>query len=355
MHDCCDRSAGGAPAGEGPDQFPSLTEGELLRFSKIVGCDRLSVSFPIDAHNPDPTDWNSSTTIGPGTPNESENWGGSVKVNKVPVFVGASFIGAVAKWFGKVEFNPSRVLDPDGWAVVSVPEAVEVLGEVVDEAARRMLSPAVPSIDQMKVKRVDLTRDFEVDRGEFYLRGLGSVPRPWARQNFTHHDPKRGNAQTLMVGSGAGYVRLYDKCAETDGRAPAGTLRWELEGKSAWASNYGGVKTVADLRQGIRVGQLAENRWRWSGMGVEVAARSRMVEKVKRSGLSPAKQRGFIGWLTMMAEGEESPLGSQAAAEYRKLARTLGVTLGPDKLDESTGGFVGRLDFDSGREVLRAS
>jgi len=157
-----------------------------------------------------------------------------------------------------------------------------------------------------------------------------------------------------MVGSGAGVVRLYDKWAESDGAAPAGTLRWEAECRTGWTQNYGSIAKVSDLRSPERASALAENRWEWSAMGVEVSARSRVIEKVQRSGLSPAKQRGFLGWLVMQSEGIASPMGFETSAEYSRLARQLGVSIGSDAAEETTG-FVGRLDWETGREVLRAA
>jgi hypothetical protein len=238
--------------------------------------------------------------------------------------------------------------------VAGLRKALDALETVVAQVAVELACPAVRGVKDLNVKRVDLTRDFECERPDFYLRGLGPVKRPWARRNLVHFDPSRNGAQTLMVGSGAGVVRLYDKCAETEGAAPEGTLRWEAECRSGWATNYGGICKVSDLHDAKKSAALAANRWEWSAMGVEVSARSRVIEKVQRSGLSPAKQRGFLGWLVMSAEGITSPMGYETSAEYSRLARQLGVSLGTEALGESTG-FVGRLDWDTGREVLHAA
>ena len=89
-------------------------------------------------------------------------------------------------------------------------------------------------------------------------------------------------------------------------------------------------------------------------MGVEVSARSRVVEKVQRSELSPAERRAFLGWLVEMAEGVSSPMGKATSAKYSRLARNLGVALGPETLGAATG-FMGHLDWETGREVLHAA
>jgi hypothetical protein len=107
---------------------------------------------------------------------------------------------------------------------------------------------------------------------------------------------------------------------------------------------------------------MAINRWEWSAMGVEVGATDRIVEQVVRSGLSPAKQRGFLGHLLLASVGATSPLSKETAAQYHRLQRDLGIALGPASLGDDdegqaveVGGFVGRLDFATGREVVRVA
>lgn len=336
------------------DRFPFLTEGKPAQILTSIGCDRISVSFPVEGFNPDPTAWTTIGTVNPGTDHEAESRQGKVVLNSVDVMVGVRFISGSRQWWGKAEWNPSRVLDPEGWGVAPIDDAVGTVRDVVDALACELMAPAVRNADQCRVKRLDVARDFDVERPDFYLSGLGPIRRPWARRNLVHFDPSRNGAQTLMVGSGAGLVRLYDKHAETGGKAPEGSLRWEAECRSGWATNYGGIRTVGDLKDNTTVATLAGNRWEWSAMGVEVSARSRVLEKVKRSGLSPAKQMAFMGWLMYNAEGIDPKVSRNTAALYSQLARGLGVALGPEVVGDATG-FVGRLDWASGREVLRAA
>jgi hypothetical protein len=201
----------------------------------------------------------------------------------------------------------------------------------------------------MRVRRIDIARDFEgIDRPEYVVSGLGPIPRPWARRNLVHYDPSRKGAQTLMVGSGAGVVRLYDKAAETDGQA-AGVLRWEVEARRDWCQKYGGITKFDDVTAET-VERFGLDRWEWSAMGTEVAAVEAVVEKVMRSGLSFAEQRSLIGYMTMRAAGADVRAARATHAKYRKQARELGVTMELPSDDESFG-FSARLDLEQGTVV----
>jgi hypothetical protein len=52
------------------------------------------------------------------------------------------------------------------------------------------------------------------------------------------------------------------------------------------------------------------------------------------------------------AAGHGDDVSKEAAAKYRRLARDLGVALGPETFE---GSFMGRLDWDEGTVVLRAA
>jgi hypothetical protein len=316
-----------------------------------LGIDRLSVAFPVRSWEREASAWQSERVGHPGTPQEAWQRNGRVRVEGAEVFVGVANIPATGEVWGKVEFNPSRVVDPEGVGLAPVIELPTVARRVW-KAAQELVTPGV-GIGDARVKRLDVARDFDVEQTGFFIRGLGPIPRPWARRSFVYNDPGRGLAETLFVGSGAGGVRLYDKHREAPEKAPEGRLRWEVEARDRWCSNLAGIDRLSDVSADA-VAALAANRWEWSGMGVEVAAIERVVELVVVSGLSPAKQRGFLGHLMLMSMGRAPKLSNDTAALYNRLIRRLGVVMGPGLFDQ--GGDVirlgARLDWDSGREVV---
>jgi hypothetical protein len=288
----------------------------------------------------------------PGTPQQVERRNVNVRTKDGrSCFVGVSGIpGRPGEW-GKVEFNPSRMADPSGHGLATVQEAHDGLEEALRLARQVVAWDAATS--EMRVKRIDVARDFhDVERPEFVVRGLGPIRRPWARRNLVHFDPSRNGAQTLMVGSGSGVCRLYDKYEETEGAVPEGTLRWECEARDSWATRYGGIKRMGDVTDET-VDRLAMDRWEWSAMGHEISADERVVEQVMRSGLTYAEQRSFLGHLMMLRAGVNAPASKESMAKWNRLTRSLGIVLGSDGLGE--GGFSARLDWDSGTEVVRCA
>jgi hypothetical protein len=320
----------------------------------VFGLDRTSVSFPLDSFESDPSAWASRSIRGEGTPEQAESRNVSVDVGGVSAFVGVAQVGATGRWFGKIECNPARMVDPEGVSLCPVVELPTVMNRVW-RAAAEVVSPAC-ELGGVRVKRLDVARDFEgVEHPAFYVQGLLGIRRPWARQQYTYNDPARGLAQTLFVGSNSGGTRLYDNHAAKPDRAPEGSLRWEAECRQGWSNRYGGIVSLSDV-DSSSVDIIGKNRWEWSGMGAEVAATDRVLEKVLRSGLSSAKQQRLLGALLISSRGLSVQMGKNQASEYARVTRELGIVLSPDLFDGSDGaGFVGHLDLDAGREMLRVA
>jgi len=346
-----DRRATGVPPSNRRGT-PSKSEAAQV----TVGIDRASASAPVEDFNPDLSAWDTSITAHPGTPRASRSLSATVELpGGARAFVGVREIADHPRWrfWGKVEVNPSRVVDPEGHSLARVEDVAPVLGEVVG-AAGQLVALAVP-VDEMRVKRLDVARDFDgVTEPAPMLRSLASVHRPWSRLNLMHADAKRNGAQTLMVGArSSGVVRLYDQHAAY-GRPP-GSLRFEAECRSPWLQTYGDIKTIADVTP-INVARLGLNRWEWSAMGVEVPKDfGALFHRVRAEGWSAAQSHGFIGWLVLghHGMGRDADMSSATLAKYRRMQRHIGLSA-PADVDAlmSTVQVVSRLDFESGREVL---
>jgi hypothetical protein len=323
------------------------------RGHSIVGVDRVSLSFPVSVFDRDDRSWSSVTLRNAGSEQQVRTWGATGKVNGATVFVGVSEMELLSNPRGKVEFNPSRLVDPEGWGLARPSEVREVLAEVVPLLRDRMTFEG--DLEAWKVRRVDVARDFEgVSEASNKVRSLAPLPRPWARRNLVHSDPSKHGAQTLMVGSGAGVVRLYDKHAETSGRAPDGVLRWEAECRHVWADKYGGLRALADITE-EKVMKLAEDRWAWSGIGTEVGSMSRVYDLVRSSDLSQREQNGFLVYLWGQSAGDLALSSRTSLAKYRRIQRELGLVIEPGTLDGAAGGIVSRLDWESGTEIFRVA
>jgi hypothetical protein len=319
----------------------------------ITGIDWLTLSFPVEESVGDSDAWDHSKVVQPGQPDATFTsdvrlplfGGGSVRLGLTTTRPGSRY-----RQWGKLEYNPSRVVNPDGWELVSVDDALTTIDLVAQSVATRVV-PVNKDVRSWRTKRIDVARDFiGVDNPSGLLRSLAIVNPKWARRSHLFTNPQRGGAQTLQVGSKAGYVRLYDKYQETKGLAPSGTVRWEVEAR-AWASSYGAIETLGDINKDT-VGALAANRWEWSQMGSEVAGTmSQVISRISHADISPAKARGFLGWLVQESVGADtSDISSGTLAAYRKLRHHLGIAVPADLRSMSDIGR--RLDWESGKEVV---
>lgn len=317
------------------------------------------MSFVVGDHDAAPEAWERVSDRRAGGEVLEHTVGASVEVVKgASAYVGVSHRAdrqsPHAPVYGKVEFNPSRVVDPEGYRLATADEAVEALGLALRAAAPLVVAEEPEALSSYRVKRLDVARDFDcVEAPSALIRGLAPLRRPYSKRNLVHADPARNGAQTLMVGSGAGVVRLYDKHAETKGRAPEGTLRWEAECRAEWSSKYGGISR-ADGITSESVSALAFDRWRWSAMDAEVQSTSGVIDVVARSGLSPRERMMFVGWLVHQGTPHAYEPGSKTTqAKFRRLQRELRIAVGPEAV--SSVGFASRLDWATGREILRVA
>lgn len=310
-----------------------------------MGIDRLSFSFPITAHDESDV-WDTDTRSG-----TTRRLAVSFGRREAQVYLGVAQLGTGA-WWGKVECNPSRLRDPAGCSLLPLQELPLAAGAMW-VAASRVMTPAV-DIQNARVKRLDVARDFRgVSLPSVYVRGLAGIRRPYAKRLSVHADPARNSAETLTVGSGAGMVRLYDQHeAYASKGAEPGSVRWELEARSGWLERVG-VERLGDLSVGA-VESLARYRWEWSGMGSEVTGVAGVIDAVDRDvalgRMGDREANAFLGRLLRQSLGTAGPVSR--ATEFRDAAhaRRLGVRPSSDLLDREVR-VVGRLDYDSGREI----
>lgn len=342
-----------------------------------LGLDKLSVGYrvPLYGFDRESRDWASRSQYRDGR----ETFGTVVDVAPgVSAFVGVQVRPELPFASVKIEGNPCRLVDPGGWGLAGGPREAErlVLAALAVVGGELVSLPVCP-VSEFSVSRADIARDFaEVERPGELIRALASVHRPWARMNLVHADASRNRAQTLMVGSKTSFlVRLYDKFTESEGAAPAGTLRWELEGKRSLLQRAD-IRVLGDLTK-ERMGAVARERWEWSGMGREVicgmpalldrlsgrpyslpdavSGNRRKWDRPAGVSLSAAQCRGFIGYLAYKACGVESDIGSETLAKYRRVEREYGIVAADLFGGEAGLQVIGRLDFETGREVLRVA
>lgn len=273
---------------------------------------------------------------------------------------GKAWVEASAKRADEFHENVEP-LTPTG-AVESMREAYrEALAFCTPKKSRA--TGKVPPFEHAEVVRLDPVRDFDgvTHHGEL-LDGLASVPCDPRWKVRRWQDPQRHKAESLRRGPKAWGQTLYDKHAESGGRAPEGRLRSEGRFHSAqlasrWASANGFVmRQVGDITD-EKVQRLTRVSFERVGFDREVRGRASLAAKV--FGCEWLTRRQMVElWAFLSAPGCAESISKNARTRYRRYADRLGVAFSTMAWDETEGEVVPmliRLDFDSGREVVRCA
>lgn len=321
---------------------------------RLFGVDKVSVSFPVENVMAD-GDWGTRTISGPADAPIIRRSDSVEIAPGVRAMVGVSDIPAIGRQFAKVECNPSRLIDPDGWTASAGTSATrDAVARAIVQAHREgFFTPMVDHAGAVKLKRLDLARDFGgVTSPTQILGGLIGVHRNHSRQARVFYDPDKNGAQTLTVGGKRNQARAYDKEQES-GPEAAGFLRAEFLCRD-WLTRYSDMAHLDDMTDD-KLDELGRDRFDWSGMGTTVASSVQgVIDAVARLDLSPTKERHLLGYLLQSGYGLPTQMSRTTAAEYRRLAKQAGVAMALDGLgqDEAEIGFTARLDLESGTEVL---
>lgn len=325
-----------------------------------AGIDMLTVSFPVTGYDAGHRIWTNHKVKPPRLMSKNRGvvecrWGNVYPVQGQPARVGICVVRDMEDELtlhGQVFFNPSRMIDANGYGLASVKETLDAFSTVLTMLDDCVTADDLGDLSIYKVKRIDVARDFRgVRNPSATIRGLAPLPRKWSRRCVLYTKGSTNHAETLEVGTeGSGFVRLYDKCAETKGAVETGTLRWEVEAHERWAQAFGGLTTLEDLAS-IGIDLLAGNRWDWSAMGAEVASVGEVVKAVVGSDLKDREATFFLGWLIRQGTPYPSSLSSGTLGKYREHQRKLGIGVA-DGVWTVPASSV-RLDWETGREISR--
>jgi hypothetical protein len=122
--------------------------------------------------------------------------------------------------------------------------------------------------------------------------------------------------------------------------------------ESQWAKGIGAVmRTVNDVTE-EKVRNLTVESFKRVGFDREVVGKFAVAEAVfGQNGLSHMEQSRLWAYLT--APGMASRMSHSTSLKYRRIAGELGVTMAA--AEEEAAEVVVRLDFSTGREVLRVA
>lgn len=251
--------------------------------------------------------------------------------------------------------------------------AIEALYGLYQESMRYTDHDGGHVFEESRLVRLDLVRDFKgVTRQTEVLDGLAGVVQPGRAKVRRFADPSAHRAETLRVGPKAWGCTLYDKHAETRGRAEPGHVRFEArlhkdQMRSVFARRNGGhFATVEDLVrvhgddfEGDAGRSLAVAQRAWFervGFHHEISACHELVRLIGALGLSASRAASLWAFLTL--PGWAVACSRNTRAKYRALAECLDVCPRFDLCDvpdvqlyDVNAGTTLRLDYATGTQV----
>jgi hypothetical protein len=323
-----------------------------------VGLDRLSVTFPVrcaDRFQPsrDLITLDEQGQIRGQRRSKSAHVAGTSQ--KAHVHFGVYL--AQGQLRGRVELNPSRLVDPTGFGLMPVGSASVTVEAMLSMAEQNGIDHSLANLQQVRVTRVDVARDFAgISEPPIYFAGLHPLKRSYARECVLHLHPATSVPTSLRVGSSAGVVQLYDQHHHRPNLAPPGAVRFEVQAREGWLDKAG-IATAEDLTGDV-LEALARNRWEWSKMGTTVSRTVNVVAAIDRK--VAAKEPGWttttsfrlMGMLFREEHGLSVTQSANTQRKYEQMRSELGITsVAQPRVVIPDVAIAGRLDFESGVEV----
>lgn len=181
----------------------------------------------------------------------------TIRVGGAPVHVSPSRLGLDHRV--RIDFNPSRLDDPDGF-LLSPPETLPERVRWVVDSLPHSIEITEGFLHVAKVTRLDVSRDFEVGAPADWLAALGRTRITHARQRSLGLTREGRLSSYRAGGKTTGHVLVYSKAGDHTG-APAGHLRFEVQARARWLSRA----AIAHLDEitPTAVHHLARDRFAW--------------------------------------------------------------------------------------------
>jgi hypothetical protein len=243
-----------------------------------------------------------------------------------------------------LEFNASRLVQGKSSALWTPDGLVPLVHRFLDEVREHAWPEFIrwtddgeivwdaDWADQVKIRRLDIARNFLVSDPALVKRALPNVTSRHARMKVQYQNSKGG--WTIVNGtSRSGQDRLYDKAAELDASRPEasmhdagdGLFRFETQLQKERLASHG-LTRLSDVTSNTAWKALV-GRWEATRWGSPLPTSSGLLEALE--GLSGLQAERLLGFLHLDAIGHAEQLQSPShVKDYRALARSRGLTPG---------------------------
>jgi hypothetical protein len=330
--------------------------GQLVGAGESYGIDMVDFTFPVDPVHCDltPDRWDSvRPTKIQGIDSEVYNLNGLVR-HGIPFKLA---LYTAPRWQAQVTMlNPSRLVDFGGTSLCHPAHLATVVGIFV-MSLQDVLAPLLPDdLDRTgltpelvaagcKVNRLDVARDFATEGTDRWRMHVATLHSPHWKVHT--HGVRNGVPGTVYSGNKHEFVKLYDKSAQSRGKAATGTLRFEAQARGSWLKKAGITDIASATPEAVEA--LLLDKWNSSGWGNPISD-GHTYAAIAKLPHSAVTKMALLGHLLAAADGQPNGLSATTNTKYNRLAVTAGISVG-DKV-RATGGVTRRLDIYSGREIV---
>ena len=339
------------------NNFPQPT----IPLSPSIGIDKVAIEIPLAAGIGDPKLFLSSlknTLLG--------RW--ATKATTLHTGTGAKIEWQFLKtrWSIRIEFNPSRFIDPDGCTLATPNQTIHVIRELITEFMFES-EDALPCfvitdndeidienwnpnwMNLIRVSRLDTAIDFTIDNPRFDISNYNQIAPKYAKATSVTYS-KKGQAETWtgVYSNKDGFPMLYDKTHQAQKKQikqppPIGTKRFEFRlGRQTLTRAH--IHTLADVNH-TKFEYALRQGWEYSNVGSIVHSPDSWMEIVTNSDLDPMVKASLIGFLTAHSKGIDLGIGDKESNQMKVFARNLGISF-KMKLEKQS--FIGTyLDLES--------
>lgn len=338
---------------------PALTLAEL----KHVGIDKIRIHIPVKNVSPELHRWLA------GWHGKDKGWnrfnipGGDFEDGFL-FPAGVYLQHSPQEYRLTIEFNPSRMSDPEGDSLCSVQETHYWVERVI-RAVAVVFTPTfiIPSgnptentyfqstwKEDCHIVRLDIARDFYSPFSSFGIRQLCTIKKPYISKDTLYRDGSYIEGMSWGNSKRQSYrYSLYNKSLKHHGERFGGWFRFELQLHYKGLNEYR-LRTLAGLNDG-RILSCLMTKWDKSHMSADITIPEGTYDIYEHllEGNSEVKRQTFLGIATAMSLGLPVKLSPPVMRDYRKMGEHAGFELGTSI--STLGGKVVHVDFEKGLVV----
>ena len=330
-----------------------------------IGIDKIAVDIPLVTGVADPKFFLSSiknTMLG--------RWGNKAVTIHAPTGAKIQWRLLLTSWSIRMEFNPARMIDPDGYSLAS-PKAIAGLIRSLIEEYFLESEDSLPFFlvnengevnievwpsdwtSRIRIGRLDISMDFQIDKKWFHEGLLLSHQAKYSKGASLVNNKGVTNTWSSVYTHRDGFPKFYNKSNELKRRgiqAPPGIHRFEyrIEKKSLRRLH---IHNLSDINE-IKFEAALRHGWEYSNLSEPIYDPEDWIQRINESGGAIPNPSELVGFLLLSEKGIETGLSKSEKKELTRIA--LELQINPKKpLGRQPNGAY-RLDIET-QELVRLS